>query len=217
MISYLPRIPRPSGLTCELATGPSGVSLGIPGASYIRISGLRIRSEPLSTVSRDGGPMLCFIVVRASITLMIASNHDILSFNSVMTTTGDAMSLVQPGQSSSNFAQQGTVDWAAESQTTFSASVAILSRFSRAGLQPLTVAIAQALSVNIPFGIHGEKRLNRAMSGLKAFGGLEDLIFVGFGVQHVLRVLVQTSQGASSVTLVASRTEGHSTMYASDC
>lgn len=130
-----------------------------------------------------------------------------------MTSSGDAMSLVQPGQSGSNFAQQGTVDWVAVSQTTFSASVAILSRLSRAGLQPLTVAIAQALSINIPIGIHGEKQLNNAMSGLKAFGSFGDVIFFGFGVQHVLRVLVQTSQGASSVALVASLTEGHSTMY----
>lgn len=131
-----------------------------------------------------------------------------------MTSSGDAMSLVQRGQSSSNFAQQGTVDWVAVSQTTFSASVAILSRLSRAGLQPLTVAIAQALSINIPIGVHGEKQLNNAMSGLKAFGSFGDVIFFGFGVQHVLRVLVQTSQGASSVALVASLTEGHSTMYA---
>lgn len=131
-----------------------------------------------------------------------------------MTTTGNGMSLVQPGQSSSSFAQQGSVDWVAVSQTTFSASVAILSRLSRAGLQPLTVAIAQALSINIPIGIHGEKQLNSAVTGLKAFGSFGDVIFFGFGVQHVLRGLVQTSQGASSVALVASLTEGHSTVYA---
>src|SRR5205814_9425738 len=48
---------------------------------------------------------------------------------------------------------------------------------------------------------------------LKAFSSFGDIIYFGIGVRHVLRTLVQTSQGASSVALVAALTEGHSTMY----
>jgi hypothetical protein len=105
------------------------------------------------------------------------------------------------------------VDWVAVSQTTFAASVAVLARLSKAGLEPLTVAIAQAMSINIPIGVHGEERLKEAMSSLKTFSSFGDIIYFGIGVRHVLRTLVQTSQGASSVALVAALTEGHSTMY----
>jgi hypothetical protein len=105
------------------------------------------------------------------------------------------------------------VDWVSVSETTFTASVAVLGRLSNAGLEPLTVAIAQAMSTNILIGIYGEKRLQEVISSLKAFSSFGDVIFFGIGVRHVLRTLVQTSQGASSVALVAALTEGHSTMY----
>lgn len=129
-----------------------------------------------------------------------------------MTSSINPMALTANPPSNPTFAQTGDVDWVAVSETTFSASIAVLGRLSKAGLEPLTVAIAQAMATNIQIGVHGEKLLRGAMSTLKAFNSFGDVVFFGIGVRHILRSLVQTSQGASSVALVAALTEGHSTM-----
>lgn len=109
-----------------------------------------------------------------------------------------------------SFAQQGTVDWVALGQTQFSASIAILGRLSSAGIEPLTVAVRQAMCCKIPLGAHGEKVLSEAMASLKACSSFGDVIWFGVGVRHILRVLVQTAQGAFFVALCAALSESHS-------
>lgn len=115
------------------------------------------------------------------------------------------------GQSNqgSGFAQQGSVDWVALGQTQVSASVAILGRLSSAGVEPLTVAVGQAICSKIPLGVHGEQVLNKAMAELQAFSSFGNAIWFGVGVRHILRVLVQNAHGASLVALCAGLTEGH--------
>ncbi|KAL2827588.1 hypothetical protein BDW59DRAFT_160231 [Aspergillus cavernicola] len=44
------------------------------------------------------------------------------------------------------FAQQGTADWTALGRMQFSDSIAVLSRLSSAGIEPLTVAFGQAMT-----------------------------------------------------------------------
>lgn len=122
------------------------------------------------------------------------------------------MTLVAAGGQSnqgSGFAQQGSVDWIALGQTQFSASIAILGRLSSAGIEPLTVAVGQAVCSKIPLGLHGEKVLNEAMAKLQAFSSFGDAIWFGVGVRHILRVLVQNAHGASLVALCAGLSEGH--------
>ena len=122
------------------------------------------------------------------------------------------MALVSAGpqqNQGSGFAQQGTVDWVSLGQTQFSASIAVLGRLSSAGVEPLTVAVGQAICSSIPLGIHGEKVLAEAMSKLQACSSFGDVIWFGVGVQHILRILVQTSQGASLVALCSGLSEGH--------
>lgn len=120
------------------------------------------------------------------------------------------MALVPSGpQQGSNFAQQGTIDWVSLGQTQFSASIAVLGRLSSAGVEPLTVAVGQAICANIPLGAHGEKVLAEEMSRLRACSSFGDVVWFGVGVRHILRLLVQTSQGASLVALCAGLSEGH--------
>ena len=107
------------------------------------------------------------------------------------------------------FAQQGSVDWVSLGQTQFSASIAVLGRLSSAGVEPLTVAVGQAICSSIPLGIHGEKVLAEAMSRLRACSSFGDVVWFGVGVRHIVRILVQTSQGASLVALCAGLSEGH--------
>ena len=113
------------------------------------------------------------------------------------------------GNQGSGFAQQGSVDWVALGQTQFSASIAILGRLSSAGIEPLTVAVGQAICSKIPLGVHGEKVLKEAMAKLQAFSSFGDAIWFGVGVRHILRVLVQNAHGASLVALCAGLSEGH--------
>ena len=122
------------------------------------------------------------------------------------------MALVPAGpqkNQGSSFAQQGSVDWVSLGQTQFSASIAVLGRLSAAGVEPLTVAVGQAICSSIPLGMHGEKVLAEAMSRLQACSSFGDVIWFGVGVRHILRSLVQTSQGASLVALCAGLSEGH--------
>ena len=114
-----------------------------------------------------------------------------------------------PQNQGSGFVQQGSVDWVSLGQSQFSASVAVLGRLSSAGVEPLTVAVGQAICSGIPLGIHGEKVLAEAMSRLRACSSFGDVVWFGVGVRHILRVLVQTSQGASLVALCAGLSEGH--------
>lgn len=92
----------------------------------------------------------------------------------------------------------------------FNASIAILARLSGAGLEPLTVAVAQTVSSKLPIGVKGEQRLNEAMSTFKVYGSFGEVVWFGVGIRHILRSLVQTSQGASSVALTAALSEGFS-------
>ena len=110
----------------------------------------------------------------------------------------------------STFSQQGSVDWVALSRMQLSTSIAILGRLSGAGIEPLTVAVGRAICSYIPLGAHGERILDEAMNKLKAFSTIGDVVWFGVGVRHILRELVQTSQGASCVAFCAALTEGHS-------
>jgi hypothetical protein len=84
-----------------------------------------------------------------------------------------------------NFAQQGSVDWVALSGSTLSFSIDVLSRFSKAGVEMITVAVGQAMcgSFNIPAA--GQKRLQEAIARLKAFSSYGKILWFGFGVKSV--------------------------------
>lgn len=120
------------------------------------------------------------------------------------------LSVVLADSSSQHFTTKGSVDWTALGRMQISGSIEILARLSAAGVEPLTVAVGQAMCSRIPLGVHGEKVLMEAMEKLTAFSSFGDLIWFGVGVRHILRTLVQTSQGASLVALCAALAEGHS-------
>ncbi len=58
--------------------------------------------------------------------------------------------------SSSGFSQQGTIDWVQLSNTTVSASVAVLARLSAANIHPMTLVVGQALCMNFKLSLKGE-------------------------------------------------------------
>jgi hypothetical protein len=119
--------------------------------------------------------------------------------------------LVPSGTGTTSFAQQGSLDWVALGRMQYSTSIAVLSRLAKAGIDSLTIAFGQAMCIRLPIGANGERVLSEAMSTLTAKSCAADLIWFGTGVRHILRELVQTSQGCSLVALCAALTEGHST------
>jgi hypothetical protein len=124
------------------------------------------------------------------------------------------MALPTARSSVSESSQQGSLDWTALSNTAFSASVAVLARFSGAGIEPLTVVVGRAVCGCIPLSGHGETKLRETMSGLKDFSSFSNLISFGTGARHILRELTETSEGCSMVALAACLVEGFSEQFA---
>ncbi|KAI4131441.1 MAG: hypothetical protein LQ347_002980 [Umbilicaria vellea] len=128
--------------------------------------------------------------------------------------SGDSLALVardgSTARQSDVFNQQGTIEWTNIANFTVTSSVALLSRLASAGLEPLTLAVGQAVCSPLSLGPIGERRLQESLNSLKSFSSFGDVIWFGLGVRHALRTLVQTAQGASCVALTASLAEVHS-------
>ncbi|KAF2686597.1 hypothetical protein K458DRAFT_386555 [Lentithecium fluviatile CBS 122367] len=107
-----------------------------------------------------------------------------------MSNSATSTALATSNGSGSTFTQQGSLDWA--------------------GIDTLTVAFGQAMFLRLPIGPYGEKVLAEYMGRLTAKPCAANLIWFGVGVRHILRELVQTSQGCSLVALCAALTEAHS-------
>ena len=127
--------------------------------------------------------------------------------------SGDSLPLVGGDGSTASqsdvFNQQGTIEWTNIANYTVTASVALLGRLASAGIEPLTVAVGQAICSDLVLGPTGERRLQESLNSLKSFSSFGDAIWFGLGIRHVLRTLVQTAQGASCVALTASLAEVH--------
>lgn len=107
------------------------------------------------------------------------------------------------GSGSNAFAQQGTVDWTALSGSTVNFSIEILARLSKAGVEPITAAMGQAIFSGFNLDPEGQKRFSDALSRLKAFSSYGKVMWFGFGVKHIVRTLSETEQGATCAAICA--------------
>ncbi|OBT66768.1 hypothetical protein VE03_04028 [Pseudogymnoascus sp. 23342-1-I1] len=107
------------------------------------------------------------------------------------------------GSGSNAFTQQGTVDWTTLSRSTVNFTVEILSRLSKAGVEPITAAMGQAIFAGFNLDPDGQKRFSDAVSRLKAFSSYGDIMWFGFGVKHIVRTLSETEQGATCAAICA--------------
>jgi hypothetical protein len=108
---------------------------------------------------------------------------------------------------------QGSIDWVALSKSTVSFSVELLARYSRAGVEALTVAVAQALCAQFNLPVDGQKRLELAVSKLKAYSSTAKALWFGVGFKHPIRSLMETEQGATFVALSSSLTVSYHFEY----
>ncbi|KFY02187.1 hypothetical protein O988_02339 [Pseudogymnoascus sp. VKM F-3808] len=107
------------------------------------------------------------------------------------------------GSSSDAFAQQGTVDWTRLSASTVNFTIEVLGRLSKAGVEPLTVAMGQGIFSCFHLDPDGEKRFSDAIARLKAFSSYGNAMWFGFGVKHIVRTLSETEQGATCGAICA--------------
>ena len=107
---------------------------------------------------------------------------------------------------------QGQIDWVALANTTVSASVGFLSRMSGAGVDPFTVAVGQAVASKFQMSRLGIHRLESAVNNLRYASMMGDALWFGFGINHVIRSLMHTNEGATCVMLCSILSESRTSV-----
>ncbi|KAF4434147.1 hypothetical protein FACUT_7999 [Fusarium acutatum] len=107
------------------------------------------------------------------------------------------------------FEQQGSIDWVQIARMSVSVPISILARVTAADVSPLTIVVGQEMSSLFRLSATGHERLIRALRELKSFSAIGDVIWFGFGIKHIVRVLAETSKGLTCLTLCACLSEIH--------
>ncbi|KAL8885007.1 MAG: hypothetical protein Q9215_007070 [Flavoplaca cf. flavocitrina] len=107
---------------------------------------------------------------------------------------------------------QGQIDWVALANTTVSASVGFLSRMSGAGVDPFTVAVGQAVASKFQMSRLGIHRLESAVNNLRHASMMGDALWFGFGINHIIRSLMHTNEGATCVMLCSILSESRTSV-----
>jgi len=110
----------------------------------------------------------------------------------------------------STFPQNGQLDWIAFIKGTAQATISILTRLSAFGVEPLTVLVAQNVFSTLCLSSEGQKNVIKALSSLRAFGSLGNVLWFGFGIQHLVRSLAQTREGLGCISLCGALADSHS-------
>lgn len=114
----------------------------------------------------------------------------------------------------SGLPNQGQIDWVALANTTVSASVGLLSRMSGAGVDPFTIAVGQAVASKFQMSRLGVHRLETAIKNLRHESLMGEMLWFGFGIKHIVRSLMQTTEGATCVMLCSILSETRTTILA---
>lgn len=114
---------------------------------------------------------------------------------------------------SANFQQQGTVDWVELSGRSVQFSVAVLSRLSKAGIDPFTLHVGRAICTNFSLHPIAQGRISDAILALRKFGSYGDIIWFGFGVKHVVTDLAETEEGLTLVAICAALSTTYDSLY----
>lgn len=104
---------------------------------------------------------------------------------------------------SSNFAQQGSVDWVALSNSSVQFSVAVLARLSKAGVDAYTLRFGQAICCNFALEPRAQELVTEAIRKVKKYPSYGDLMWFGFGIKDIVTDLADTEEGLTLVALCA--------------
>ncbi|KAF4958761.1 hypothetical protein FGADI_2105 [Fusarium gaditjirri] len=109
-----------------------------------------------------------------------------------------------------SFEQQGSIDWVQIARMSVSVPISILARVTAADISPLTIVVGQEMSSLFRLSTTGHERLITALGELKSFSAIGDVIWFGFGIKHIVRVLAETGKGLTCLMLCACLSEIHS-------
>lgn len=107
----------------------------------------------------------------------------------------------------SNFAQQGSLDWVALSTNVVSLSYGMAQRLSGSNLDLNTYNTGCILGGKFQLSHNGQRNISKALEDMKAYAGLQNVLWFGFGMKHPARVLGMTQQGSALVALCAALSE----------
>ncbi|KAL9623424.1 MAG: hypothetical protein Q9160_002317 [Pyrenula sp. 1 TL-2023] len=112
------------------------------------------------------------------------------------------------------FQQQGSVDWVQLSKSSLSLSIDIVGRLSKAGIDTLTVVIAQAICG--PFTITGDtqRKIQSAIGKMKVRASYGEVLWFGLGIKSIVRSLMETEQGLLCIAISACLTLSYGEFFA---
>ncbi|KAL8775643.1 MAG: hypothetical protein Q9209_000139 [Squamulea sp. 1 TL-2023] len=105
------------------------------------------------------------------------------------------------------FPQQGSVEWGRLFSSIVEVSVGVLSRYAASGVDSYTAIVGQALCNNFSLAPLGRRHVEDALKGLTYFRSYGDVLWFGIGINHLIRSLVATEQGASCLALCGALSE----------
>ncbi|KAF5630262.1 uncharacterized protein FTJAE_8287 [Fusarium tjaetaba] len=121
----------------------------------------------------------------------------------------NALTLSSGAVAGGSFEQQGSIDWVQIAKMSVTLPISILARVTAADVSPLTIVVGQEMSSLFRLSATGHERLIKALGELKSFSAIGDVIWFGFGIKHIVRVLAETGKGLTCLTLCACLSEIH--------
>lgn len=118
-----------------------------------------------------------------------------------------------PSGGSSNFSQQGSVDWVALSNSSVQFSVAVLARLSKVGIDAFTLQLGRVICCNFALESRGQELVADAIQKVKKYGSYGDLIWFGFGIKDIVTDLADTEEGLTLVALCAALSTSYDSLF----
>ncbi|KAI9883797.1 MAG: hypothetical protein M1823_004429 [Watsoniomyces obsoletus] len=113
----------------------------------------------------------------------------------------------------SGFSNQGTLDWLTLAKTPVNISLDVLSRYSKAGVDPSSVMAGQIVCSFIVMTPKTEKQVLQHLTKLPQVAMYGKVAKFGFGLQHVLEDLVQLNGGVSCLALCGCLTHSYDLFF----
>ena len=119
-----------------------------------------------------------------------------------------------PSNGSSNFAQQGSVDWVALSASSVQFSVAVLARLSKAGVDAFTLQFGRAICCNFALEPRAQELVTEAIHKVKKYPSYGNVMWFGFGIKDIVTDLAETEEGLTLVALCAALSTTYDSTFA---
>lgn len=98
-------------------------------------------------------------------------------------------------------------DWGTFGNSVVSASLAVMERLSKAGIQPITHAAGLALASQFRLGDEGRRHMDEALANLKSIPAFDKVLYFGFGIQSYVKLLGESQRGVNCIALCSSLSE----------